>query len=167
MDRINLKTKAAEFVKKYTYVLLILGIGLVLMLIPTQKNNTSQSQGVGNEEKPPTTEERLVQILSRVAGAGDVQVMLSESAGEEVVYQTNENYSNGNETDTGRHDTVTVTDSGRNESGLIRQIKPPVYMGAIILCQGADSPAVRLAIVEAVSDITGISTDKISVLKMK
>ena len=53
------------------------------------------------------------------------------------------------------------------ESGLIRQINPPAYLGAIVVCQGADNNTVRLAIVEAVSRATGLGADKISVLKMR
>jgi stage III sporulation protein AG len=73
--------------------------------------------------------------------------------------QTNEN---GDDSDT-----VIITDSSRNESGLIRQVNPPVYLGAIVLCQGGDRPSVRLAIVDAVSKVTGLGADRISVLKMK
>jgi stage III sporulation protein AG len=40
-------------------------------------------------------------------------------------------------------------------------------MGAIVLCQGADVPSVRLAIVDAVSKVTGLVANQISVLKMK
>ena len=43
----------------------------------------------------------------------------------------------------------------------------PTYLGAVIVCQGGDSPTVKLAIVEAVSNATGLSADKITVLKMK
>ena len=60
-----------------------------------------------------------------------------------------------------------VSDSARAESGLVQQILPPTYQGAVILCQGADSAAVRLALIEAVSNATGLSSDRISVLKMK
>ena len=63
--------------------------------------------------------------------------------------------------------TVIVTDSQRCESGLIRQINPAAYKGAIVVCQGADSSAVRLAITQAVAKITGLGTDNICVLKMK
>ena len=48
-----------------------------------------------------------------------------------------------------------------------RQVNPPTYLGAVIVCQGADSASVRLAIVSAVCSVTGLSTDKITVLKMK
>ena len=41
------------------------------------------------------------------------------------------------------------------------------YTGAVIFCQGADSAGVRLQIVEAVSVYTGLSSNKIMVLKMK
>lgn len=35
-----------------------------------------------------------------------------------------------------------------------------------MVCQGADNAAVRLAIVEAVSKVTGLGANRISVLKM-
>ena len=62
--------------------------------------------------------------------------------------------------------TVIVSGNDRTESGLVRQINPPVYMGAIVVCQGADDPTVQLAIIDAVSKITGLGTHRISVLKM-
>ena len=96
-----------------------------------------------------------------------VQVMLTLASGEETLYQTNEDYSIGDNTNTKRSDTVTVTDAQRNETGLIRQQNPPKYLGAIVVCNGADSPEVRLAVVEAVSKVTGLGADDISVLKMK
>jgi stage III sporulation protein AG len=40
-------------------------------------------------------------------------------------------------------------------------------MGAIVVCQGGDQPTVRLAILDAVSKVTGLGADKISILKMK
>ena len=60
-----------------------------------------------------------------------------------------------------------ITDSGRNQTGLIRQINPPVYLGAVIVCQGGDKPAVKLAVAEAVSRVTGLRSHQIVVLKMK
>ena len=59
------------------------------------------------------------------------------------------------------------SDSSRNETGLIRQIIPPVYRGAVVLCQGAENANIRLQIVEAVKSVTGLSSDHITVLKMK
>jgi stage III sporulation protein AG len=49
----------------------------------------------------------------------------------------------------------------------MQTVLAPQYLGAIVVCQGADRSDVRLAIVEAVSALTGLGADKISVLKMK
>lgn len=168
MDWIELKEKISGFLKKHAYVLLILGVGVVLMMIPSKmEEQTTQPVIQEQEVSILTLEQRLSQILCNVAGAGEVQVVLSVASGEETLYQTDDNYSTASESSTGRQDTVTVTDSDRNETGLVRQVNPPVYLGAIIVCEGADSPSVRLAIVEAVAGVTGIGADKISVLKMK
>lgn len=168
MEWVSLKEKVPAFVKKYGYVALILGIGLLLMIIPSQDSEDKTEEVIPEQSHSIlSVEDQLSQILSRVAGAGEVQVMLSVASGEEILYQTNDDFSNGSDNGTSRLDTVTVTDAQRNEVGLVRQVNPPVYMGAIVVCKGADSPSVRLAIVEAVANATGLGTDKISVLKMK
>ena len=43
----------------------------------------------------------------------------------------------------------------------------PRFQGALIVCEGADSAAVRLRLLEAVSAVTGLSTDRITVVKMR
>jgi stage III sporulation protein AG len=62
---------------------------------------------------------------------------------------------------------VIITDGNRNQKPVISQVIPAKYLGAVIICQGADQPTVRLAIVEAVSKLTGLGTDRVCVLKMK
>lgn len=168
MEWVKLKEKIPVFIRKYAYVALILGIGMILMILPS-RDDREKAESVEPEASVSmmTMDEQLSQILSQVAGAGEVRVMLSVASGQETLYQTNDNFSTGNESGTSRLDTVTVTDAQRNESGLVRQVNPPVYLGAIVVCKGADSPSVRLAVVEAVAKATGLGTDKISVLKMK
>ena len=39
--------------------------------------------------------------------------------------------------------------------------------GALVVCDGADSASVRLAIIQAVSSLTGLGSNKIAVVKMK
>ena len=39
--------------------------------------------------------------------------------------------------------------------------------GCVVVCEGADSPAVRLEVTNAVAAYTGLGSDKISVIKMK
>ena len=166
MDWLAVKEKAGYFLRKYRYVLLILLVGIVLMCLPggeePEQERVSPEQTDGMSAAPDP-EERLRQILSQIEGAGKVEVLLTPLAGEETVYQTDEDLSaNGD-----RMETVIITDAQRAQQGLVKQVNPPVYLGAVVVCQGADRASVRLAIVEAVANATGLGADKISVLKMK
>lgn len=163
-------SKISEFINKYKYAFLILLIGLLLMIGPTLNgNDDAEKKEIAKENVSQTEmlEARLSALLSKVEGAGDVDVMLTVAAGEEVIYQTNDDRTNSNASTDVHMNTVTITDSERNQTGLIRQVYPEVYQGAIVVCHGADSPSVRLAIVDAVSRITGLGANAISVLKMK
>lgn len=158
MDRVT------EFLKKYRYVLLVLAAGLFLMLLPESGSGKAAEQNLAPaEETKPDIQDALSEILSQIEGAGRVKVLLTQAAGEQILYQTDED----SDSETLRQDTVILSDSERGEQGLIRQVNPPVYQGAVVLCQGADSASIRLAIVEAVANATGLTADKITVLKMK
>ena len=169
MDIKAVGVKWMEFVKKYRFVILILGIGIVLMILPTEKtkNNTTVQSSVQQPVQYEDPSEALADILSQISGAGKVRLMLTKGAGERTVYQTNEEQDNGEQNQSVRVETVIVTDKDRAQQGLVQQILAPEYRGAIVVCQGADDAAVRLAIIEAVADATGLGTDRISVLKMK
>ena len=163
MDWIGTKERIQDFLKRYWYVALVLAVGLILMAIPSDKNDTEAPEQIALTDTPVLQEE-LEQILTQIRGAGKVRVLLTESSGAQTVYQTDQDTrGEGNS----NLKTVIVTDADRNQKGLIYRIDPPVYLGAVIVCQGGDSAAVKLAIVEAVSSVTGLSTDRITVLKMK
>ena len=169
MDFVNQRKRIAELFHKYKYAGIILLIGIVFMILPGKEtvNNDLEEKQAKVVAEEPGMEERLENILCRVSGAGQVKVMLSVAKGESSVYQTDSTYSQtDNNTDT-RTQTILVTDSNRNETGLVYQKNPPTYLGAIILAQGAENPQVKLALVDAVMDVTGLGADKISVLKMQ
>lgn len=143
-------------------MLLVLLVGIFLMVLPDGKNR-EQTPEEPREVSQPDLQHSLSQLLSRAAGAGKVEVLLTESAGAQKLYQTDENMS----ADNVRRSTVLVTSASREEEGLVKQILPPIYQGAIVLCQGAEDARVRLAIVNAVMSVTGLRSDQITVLKMK
>lgn len=170
MDLKKWKTSLPAFIKKNRYVVLIFVIGLVFLLIPGKKSSskTETTASVTQPaEKSSSMNESLAEILGKIDGAGKVQVLLTLAAGEETVYQTDVHTNVSDSSDTSQIDTVVISNADRDQNGLIRQINPPLYMGAIIVCEGADSATVRLAIVDAVSKVTGLGSDRISVLKMK
>lgn len=169
MDIIKLKSRISDAIGKYKYVWIVLLAGLVLMMIPERNGETTQteiqqSDFVSNEI---SLEDQLEEILCRIEGAGEVKVMLGIAQGERIVYQTDSTHSQSDTNTDTRSETILVTDSERNETGLVHQIDPPVYRGAVVLARGADNPTVRLSIVNAVSNVTGLGADKISVVKMR
>lgn len=165
MELKKITGKLQGVVKKYRYAVIILLIGVVLLLMPgkSAKNQQHLQESSQQSQSLSVKNDELAEILQSVEGAGKVQVMLSVSSSEKTQYITNTDTSESST----RKETVIVTDADRNETGLIEQTNPPQYRGAVVVCQGADSAQVRLAITQAVSKITGLSSDNICVLKMK
>lgn len=140
------------------------------MLLPVgSRESATNVQESSNRQSEETEDlqQKLSNLLSQMAGAGRVKVLLTEATGEQIFYQEDRDTSAGDQSQTTRTDTVIVTDGTHSQEGLIRQVNPPTYLGAVVLCQGADQPSVRLAITEAVANATGLGYHKITVLKMK
>lgn len=167
MDWLSIPQRAGEFLKKYKYVAAVFLLGLLLLTIPDQKVPESTPVITEPARSNDDFSKELEDILSQIQGAGEVRVLLSCSSGPETVYQQKEELPSESQGGTIRREPVVVTDSDRHQSGLVRVELAPRYLGAIVLCQGADSAAIRLAITEAVSNATGLSSNCISVLKMK
>ena len=168
MDFVKLREGIKEGIGKYKYVWIVLLAGILLMVIP-QKKPTSHAVSAENEtviQAPADLSDELEQILSQISGAGTVKVMLSIAQGERMIYQTDSTYSQGGERTDSETKTVIISDNQRTQQGLIHQINPPIYQGAIVVAQGGEIPSVKLAIVEAVSNVTGLGADRIAVLKM-
>ena len=169
MEIATLKNRICSFLSKYKFAALILLLGICLMLLPGKKkdqvekvNNTEQQT-----EESESLEERLEQILSHVDGAGKVRVLLRQGKGERTIYQTDTDESSSDSGSSNSVKTVMITDADRNENGLVVQVESPVYLGAVVVSEGADSPTVKLALATAVSKVTGIGVNQITVLKMK
>lgn len=164
MDWIEVKSIAVGYVKKYRYIVLVLLAGIALMLLPCEETPEPEInvESVTDDENI-SLQDSLSCILSKISGAGECQVLLTQAKGEEILYQTDDDTSAENL----RRDTVLITNENRTENGLIRQVISPTYRGAVVLCRGADNASVRLSIVEAVKSATGLTADHITVLKMK
>ena len=164
MDWVTIRKEGKRYFEKYKFLLLILAIGIFLMNFPGD-----------TEEIPPETtiqmadkidlEQRLQEILCKIQGVGEVQVLLTEASGDEYRYQTDDQM--GADGIVTKRETVMIRDENRMETGLIRVILRPTYQGAMVVCQGGDNAAVRLSITEAVANVTGIPSSRITVLKMK
>ena len=160
MDMESGKQQFITVIKKYQYVLLVILIGVFLMLLPANTKENEMTTQV-SAELPRDLEDELSDILSQISGVGKTEVLLTEQSGSDTIYQMDTGQSQNNA------DTVVIRNQARDETGLVKQVLPPVYKGAVIVCQGADSANIRLSVVEAVKSVTGLSSASITVLKMK
>ena len=161
MDLMKAAAKLNIDLKRYRPVLLVILAGFLLMAIPGTKKQAPEQTAT---ETMPTFQQQLQELLAHISGAGKVHLLLSEEAGTRTIYECNEDRS-GEQGDFHR-DPVILSGSDRQEKGLIRQITAPQYRGAVVIAQGGDDPKVILAIKKAVSSAAGLSTNKITVLKM-
>ena len=145
---------------KYKYAAAVLLLGVVLMLWP-QEQSTLQAQPTASETEQTLSQvqEQLQSLLCNIDGAGHVQVMLSLQTGTEYEYQS--------DMETDRKQTVFAQEAGNVKTPVVRMSHYPVYRGAVVVCEGANSTEVRLRIVDAVCSLTGLGSDKVSVIKMK
>lgn len=162
------KIDVAALWKKYKFVMVIILAGILLMLLPTGK----KTQTTGKKEtltddtfSLEEMEKKMTDTLSHIQGVGKIRVMLTLKSGSQL-HLAEDISRSGKENDT-KYDSETVTinrGSGNQEVVVTNQIYP-TYQGALIVCQGAAQSSVRLAITEAVAALTGLSTDKISIVK--
>lgn len=160
MEILAWKQATGGLIKKYRTALLVVLAGIVLVCLPQQESKPAPVPTTPQVQKADL-EQQLEEILSKIAGAGKVEVLLSQAAGEQTLYQQDQD-GPGQQTST-----VVLHGEARQEVGLVRQVNPPRYQGAIVACQGANNPQLRLELVEAVCRTTGLGADRVSILELK
>lgn len=106
-------------------------------------------------------------ILSKISGVGQVQVMLTaDSDGQRQLARNEEESWEGSDGSSGSRTSETVVvDDGQGETPVVTRTWYPTYRGALVVCQGGDQAAVRLAVTEAVMALTGLPADCVTVAK--
>ena len=151
-----------ESLGRYRLVWLAILAGLVLLLLPSGRDReTPAAQPEAAVFDLSETEHRLGETLSRIDGAGEVTVLLSLRDGPKRVLA--QNRQEGGE----RTETVVLSRGGGSQETVTVQELSPGYQGALLVCEGGDDPRVRLALTQAVSALTGLGADKISISKGK
>ncbi len=118
-------------------------------------------------------EEKLENILSKINGVGNVEVLITYNETEEIVpiYNTKDKTSVINETDSGGGTRTTQeSDSTKeviyqNDEIIVQKTKSPKIEGAIIAATGANNSTVKTNIIQAVEAATGLATHKIQVFE--
>ena len=159
----------AGMLRQYRYVLLVAAAGLLLLLWPgggprQEAGDAPAQSGQGEGFSLEELEGRLEDALSRVEGAGEVSVLLTVEQGVEQVLATDQRLEQGEGTADREEETVVISGQSGEQAVVLSQ-RGPVFQGALVVCPGGDDPAVRLTLTQAVSALTGLGADRITVCK--
>lgn len=166
----ELQKRLSAGISKFRLPLLIFAAGLLLMLLPTGKRSTqavqTAAQAAQTQELTPSQEE-MEAILSRIDGVGRVDLLLTLRTSGASVYQTDTRTVTSGSGTTEECQTVFGQTSGSGKEPVVQTTLAPQYQGALVVCDGADRASVRLAVVQAVTSLTGLGSNQIAVVKMK
>ena len=150
--------------------ILFLVLGIVLMLLPGGNAEAEPAAGSPDAEAfdRGAVQEEMENILRAIDGVGELRLMLTVDSGtkRELAQDTIAERS-GSEDVKRKSETVVVgTGSGTQEVVVTNRVYPR-YVGALVVCEGGGSAGVRLAVTQAVSALTALPSDKITVLQGK
>lgn len=155
-------------------ILVFIGaLGLFLLLAGNafspgiEKGTTSEVQSTADQttyarEYADSLEDTLTQVIGSIQGAGQVKVAVTLEAGPQTVYALDE-------TDRGENGSeiqhILLEDSS-GQNALVEMVWEPEIRGIAVVCEGAADIQVQAQITEAVSVLTGVSSNRISIAKM-
>lgn len=158
--------------KMRSNILLALLLGILLLAAGrsfsgSEGKTASPPQPAAKETADRETERRMAEILSKVEGAGQVDVMLTYRQTEEKNIAHNETREESGETLRTEYTTILLEDGGGATEPLILTEISPVVEGVVIAAQGADSPEVAASLNQAAQALLDVPAHKVAVLKMK
>lgn len=163
---------------------LIILIGASIFFKPKPTNKSSDKQMVEtqitSDDYASKLESELKEILSRIHGAGNVDVLVTLDSDEEIVAAmdtvqsettTNEKDSNGGTRTTIQSETdnkivTSQNTSGENQPMILKKVMPEVR-GVVVVADGAKDPNVQYELMTAVETALGIPAYKVKVVSSK
>lgn len=178
MDRTEVNAspvqKAPQGIKKYKYVLLTALLGVLLLLLPQNEkaaDSGSATPSAAENFDREALQNEMEDILSSLDGVGKLSLMLTVEGGGAYELAQDETASlkaRGEEVDEQTRKTETVVlGSGTSAEVVVTHSRYPRFVGALIVCEGGDRADVQLKVTQAVSALTGLSSERISVVKGK
>ena len=176
------KNRIVETLLKNKFVLLVILAGVFLMLLTTGGGeNTGNGGNNANVHSMDTVEfslydqeQRISSALSQIDGAGEVTVILTlRGSAQRVIARDTRASSVNQRSETGQdsmeqsESTVLISAGSQQQRPVALQYIYPEYLGALVVAQGADNATVRLELLNAVSSLTGLSADRITISRMK
>lgn len=163
--------KWLALIGSYKYVLIVVAAGVLCLAWPSStKPEVSKSEAAAASVDLEGIQTEMEEILGTIEGVGELRLMLTVDTGaqRELAGDTSLSYSGpvtAPEDYNRTSETVVVSSGGGEDQVVVTREVYPQFRGALVVCQGADDPLVKLSVTEAVSALTGLGSDRISVIR--
>lgn len=166
--RLSAAPRLREALQKYRPALLFAVLGMVLLLWPSGGESAQQPDDPTGEEifDLAQVQREMEQILSDIDGVGRLRLMLTVSSGtqRELAEDSSSRRSAASEYEQKR-ETLTLSQGSGTQQVVVTRSVYPNYVGALVVCEGGGNASVRLAVTQAVSTLTGLSSERIAVVR--
>lgn len=143
---------------EYVILIVLLVVALIIFFSFTGSSPKAETTSTTVEQYVELLENKMKNCLSKVKGAGKVDVIISVGSSMQTVFVTEK----------------TVSSSGTAESPVIVSGKPvvlkeayPEITGVVVVAEGAKNLSVRVDLLNACETFLAITEDKIRILAMK
>ena len=138
--------------------------------ISSEEKNSAQ-ESMNGQEIITALEKRMSELLSKVEGAGEVDVMIfADSSSEQVPAYNNEQDTRSDEGASGKSSVISETRQlalSGNDTPVILKVIVPQIKGVVVVAQGADDILIREQLNNAVCTLLGIPEHRVQILKHK
>lgn len=157
---------------RWKYPILVVAAGVAILLMPTDGIKSSSHAAVSVEDvqsELQDTQARMETILSKIDGAGELHLMLTADTGTQRRLAQNVELSYSGDTaapsDYQRTSETVLSGGSGTDEPVVTETRCPTWRGALVVCQGAENAQVKLAVIQAVAALTGLGSDRITVVK--
>ncbi|MDE6470000.1 MAG: hypothetical protein K2L19_03140 [Eubacterium sp.] len=157
--------------KKIKIIVAVGLIGIVLIFASDMLGKDNKKQEVSNdkisyEEYTDQLESKLKNLITAIDGVGECHVMITLENTTESVYATDVEFKNDNDS-INQKDEYVFYDSEKGETPVLIKEYLPKVQGVTVVCTGGDNIAVKEKIIQAVTSLFNIPTNRVSVSKIK
>lgn len=158
--------------KKVKVIVAVGLVGIVLIAMSSLFTPSNKEKDVSSESSidyssySKETEQKLTDIISSISGVGECKVMITFETGSENVYATDSELKN-DENSSDSKDEYVLYNSSNGEKALLIKEKYPTVQGVSVVCDGGDDVEVREKVINTVTSLFNISTNRVSVSKIK
>jgi len=155
--------------KKIALIVILGFICVVLLVVSEFISGKDTEEKISQEESADLEydyaeeiEIKLAAMISSINGAGNTKVMVTLESSSESVFAQNRNAADDRE-----ENEYILIKSGSTQGGMLLKIVAPQVRGVAVVCEGGSSATVRQEITDMITSVLDISSNRVSVIKMK